>query len=316
MNILTNKKVKIFLTIAIYAVIILFIVLYIRDLDFSQLSSTAFNWWYILLAIPFSILSRVFLPYIWVRLIRIYERVDDPGEYWQLNYVYAKSWLGRYIPGKVAWIGGKIFFALKRGISKTVLGVTSIVEAILQLLTALLLGVGFLFVSGAYANFSIGYILFFLGATVVGLISITPYVFNRIIKLGYKLAKKKTLDNKYLVKLGDITKIGLLYCGVQALSALPIYFLVKAIGYDLSFMELLYISGAFIFAGAVGTLAFFTPSGLGVREGVILLFLANVLPTEISVVIVIVLRLWSIALDLLYWVLSYLLVKIIDKRKS
>lgn len=303
-----------FLTIAIYAVIVLFIVLYLKDLDFSHLSSIEFNWWFIMLAIPFSILSRVFLPYIWVRLIRIYERVDDPGEYWQLNYVYAKSWLGRYIPGKVAWIGGKIFFALKRGIGKTVLGVTSIVEAVLQLLTALLLGVGFLFISGAYANFSIGYILFFLGATVLGVISITPYIFNRLIKLGYRIAKKKTLDNKYLVKLGDITRIGLLYCCVHALSALPIYFLVRAVGYELNFVELLYISGAFIFAGAIGTLAFFTPSGLGVREGVTLLFLTNVLPAEISIVIVVLLRLWSIVLDLLYWVMSYVLVKIIDKK--
>lgn len=316
MNILTNKKAKRVIAFGIYLVIAIFAVIYVQKLDFSELEGLQVAWLFVAVAVPFSILSRVFLPYIWIRLIKIYDKVDDPGEYVQLNYIYAKSWLGRYIPGKVAWIGGKIYFALGRGISKTVLGVTSLVEALLQLLSALLLGVIFLFVSGAYNNFSLSYNLFFLGATLIGIIAISPPVFNRLITLAYKLVKKKQLDPKYFVKWGNIIRITLLYALVHALSALPIYFLIRAVGYDLSIIELLYVAGAFIFAGAIGTLAIVAPSGLGVREGVTLLFLANVLPVEIGVVIVVVLRLWSIALDVLYWLLSYFAVKLLGTGKD
>jgi uncharacterized membrane protein YbhN (UPF0104 family) len=305
MNIPTSKRAKSAITLGIYTIIVVFAVIYIQKLDFSKLEGLQVDWLFVALAIPFSILSRVFLPYIWIRLIKIYDKVDDPGEYWQLNYIYAKSWLGRYIPGKVAWIGGKIYFALQRGISKTVLGVTSLVEALLQLLSALLLGVIFLFVTGAYDNFSLTYNLFFLCATLAGAVAISPPVFNRLLAFGYKVVKKKQLDPKYFVKWGNVVRIGLLYAVVHALSALPIYFLIRAVGYDLGIVELLYVSGAFIFAGAIGTLAIVTPSGLGVREGVTLLFLASILPAEISVVIVVVLRLWSIVLDVLYWILSY-----------
>jgi len=286
-----------------------FIASYIRRLDFSIISSTSIDMRFLLAALPFSILSRIFLPYIWTRLIKEYQDPDKPIHYWSLNYVYAKAWLGKYIPGKVAWIAGKVYFALGLGISKAVLGITSVLDTILQLLTALLIGVAFLFISGASSNFSAAYVMFFLASTVVGVVSITPPVFNRLLSSGYKILKKKELNKKYFVSLKVLVKIIPMYFLIHSLSSLPIYFLIRTLGFDLSFIDLVYVSGAFIFAGAVGTLAFFAPSGLGVREGIILLFLSNILPAEIGVIIVSSLRVWTIALDILYWALSLTVVK-------
>jgi uncharacterized membrane protein YbhN (UPF0104 family) len=218
------------------------------------------------------------------------------------------------VPGNFTWVGGKIYFASQRGINKTILGITSLIEAGLQLLTALLLGVVFLFISGAYANFSQLYIAFFLIASVVGLVALSPPIFNRLASKGYRIIKKSSLEKKYFITLGPLLKIAGLYLLVHSLSALPIYFLFRAVGIDLSFIQLLYVAGAFIFAGAIGTMALFVPSGLGVREGVILLLLANVLPAEESLIIVIVLRLWSVVLDLLYWALSYFIAKGLHKQ--
>lgn len=307
-SILTSKWFRFSVSSLIYAAIIAYIYKYIEGLDFDKLSDTSYNWWFLLAALPFSILSRVFLPYIWMKLIRTYQDIDNSNQYWQLNYVYAKAWMGKYVPGKVAWIAGKVYFAIGMGFSKTVLGITSIVDTILQLLTALLLGVVFLFISGASSSFSTAYILFFLASSVIGLIAIYPPVFNRLLQVGYKLMKKKNLEDKYLLDQSSLLKIAPMYFVIHALSSLPIYFLIRATGYDLSIVELLYVSGAFIFAGAVGTLAIFAPSGIGVREGIILLFLSNVLPPEISIVIVVLLRLWSVILDVTYWALSRLII--------
>lgn len=313
-NTLINKELKTAITLLFYAVMAVFIGWYVVKLDFSKLACVRINWWFMIAAVPVSILSRVFLPSIWVQLIKMYEDVRGHYAYWQLNYIYAKSWLGRYIPGKVAWVGGKIYFAMGMGIGKTTLGVTALVEAALQLLTALLIGVAFLFVSGAYSNFSVWYNIFFLSATIVGLIAVSPPVFNFMLKKAYKLLKKRSLDVKYTIKLPDLVKVSLEYTFVNALSGLPIYFLVKAAGFDIGIVELLYISGAFIFAGAIGTLAIFAPSGLGVREGVIMLFLVKILPAEISFAIVVLLRIWSVLLDVIYWLLSYVVVKLVKER--
>lgn len=303
-NTSNNKTLKTVASAAVYALLIAFIANYVRSLDFSALKDVDFDWRFVAAALPFSILSRAFLPYIWTQLIKTYQPLDGKMQYISLNYVYAKAWLGKYIPGKAAWVAGKIYFALGLGISKTTLGITSVVDTILQLLSALLLGVVFLFVSGASSNFSLAYILFFLCSTAVGLIAIYPPVFNQLLKRGYKMLKKKALDDKHLIKSRDLFRIAPMYFLIHTLSGLPIYFMVRATGYSLNLIDLMYVVGAFTFAGAVGTLAIFAPSGLGVREGVTLLFLANVLPPEVSVVIVIMLRIWSVALDLIYWALS------------
>ena len=50
--------------------------------------------------------------------------------------------------------------------------------------------------------------------------------------------------------------------------------------------------------------------GIGVREGIILLFLSTVLPAEVSIVIVVLLRIWSVSLDVIYWALSSLMVRL------
>ena len=307
--ILTNKWVRAVVSLSIYALLFVFIGKYLGNLDFDKLSEIEFNWWFMVAALPFSILSRVFLPYIWTKLIGSYQKLDSSNQYWELNYVYAKAWLGKYIPGKVAWVAGKVYFALGLGISKTILGITSVVDTILQLLTALLLGVVFLFISGASSNFSTTYNVFFLVSSIVGLIAISPPVFNRLLQTGYKLLKKKKLEERYLLKAPALLRIAPMYFVIHSLSSLPIYFLIRSAGYELSPIDLMYVSGAFIFAGAVGTLAIFAPSGIGVREGIILLFLSNVLPAEVSVVIVVLLRLWSVVLDLTYWAMSYIIVK-------
>jgi hypothetical protein len=311
---LTSKRFRNLATVVFYLLMALFLNSYIRSLDLDKLSETSISPVYILLAVPFSLLSRVFLPSIWIKVISIYHAIDSREEYWDLNYIYAKAWLGKYIPGKVAWLAGKVYFAMDRGISKTVLGVASLVDTILQLLTAMILGVFFLLVSGAYSNFSTAYNVFFLSSVIIGLITISPPVFNRLISFGYKTIKKKPFDAKYHIKTIDIARIAPLYMAIHALSALPIYFIVSSLGVSLSVIDLVYVSGAFIFAGAVGTFAVFAPSGIGVREGITLLFISSVMDSETALTLVILLRLWTVLLDFIYFGLSYSVSKYTNKK--
>src|SRR5690606_14951663 len=91
----------------------------------------------LILAAPFALATRLMQPLAWGTLIRGYG--DKLPSYPELTLVYAKSWLGRYVPGKVAWVGGKVLFGSKYGIRSVVLAATSVIEAGIQTITALAL---------------------------------------------------------------------------------------------------------------------------------------------------------------------------------
>ena len=57
--------------------------------------------------------------------------------------------------------------------------------------------------------------------------------------------------------------------------------------------EWLPFGAAYVLAGAIGILAFFVPSGLGVREAVIVLVLSQYMPTAEAIVISLLARLFS-----------------------
>jgi uncharacterized membrane protein YbhN (UPF0104 family) len=57
----------------------------------------------------------------------------------------------------------------------------------------------------------------------------------------------------------------------------------------------------------VSLLAVFAPGGIGVREGVQVLFFSALMPTEVAVIISVLMRLWSLAVDVLFFVVAALI---------
>ena len=70
------------------------------------------------------------------------------------------------------------------------------------------------------------------------------------------------------------------------------YMLVCSI-YPVPASQFLYVAGIDGLSCIIGILAVFTPSGLGVREGIILLGLGLIMPKEYAVIISLVTRLWQ-----------------------
>jgi uncharacterized membrane protein YbhN (UPF0104 family) len=56
--------------------------------------------------------------------------------------------------------------------------------------------------------------------------------------------------------------------------------------------QLLFVAGALACSNILGLLALFAPSGLGVREGVLVSLLSVVMPAPVAVVIAVLTRLW------------------------
>jgi len=203
--------------------------------------------------------------------------------------------LGKFIPGKVWSIIGIQYYCEKFGIQKNVALYCAILSAVSMLI--------------ASAFFSFFYIIYigktYLGSyTVVcvvllftfGSIIIHPKIFARFMNLFLKVFKKHVdtinLPAKYFA----------IYMGFQFISCFFLglsyaFFSMSLINIDINvFFRILF---CFISASIIGDIAIFAPSGIGVREGALMILLSkDILPANL-LIIVFGGRLWGTMLQLL-----------------
>ena len=287
-----------------YALIAVFAFYYLKGIDWASLASVEINWWWMAAATVASIAVRYWFAGIWMFLLRSLN-ANLAGQRNELFLVYAKSWLGRYIPGGATWILGKIYFATKLGISKAKLGISSFLEGALQIIVVLISASAMLAVDPHVQNLGRGWVWLLLLAAGLGLIAVYPAVFNRLIQFGYGRIRKTKLDDEHLPNNATIGKGILAFLVSSVLSGLSFYFVAAAVAPDLGWQSLAFVIGASNLASALSMLAVFAPAGLGVREGIQLSMLLLVMSPEQALVATVLMRLWSIVMDALFAALAW-----------
>ncbi len=271
---------------------------YFKDIYWEKLLKTEVNWAILVAALVAETGTRFLLPPIWMFLLR--EFGQPVRHYWTLNFVYAKAWLGRYLPGKVAWVGGKIYFASQEGLDLTILTLASPLESVIQITANLVLGLGLVTVfSPTVLDQKV--VIFSLTSLAILLGSTYPPIFNRLVRLAYKILRKRDLEVKYTLRVSTFWKTFLLFIGFSLACGFPFSLTCKAVVVDFNMAEhFLYIVSAATLSVSIGMLALFAPSGLGVREGVLAMFLAPLFSKESALVIVVLLRLSAVLGDVLF----------------
>jgi uncharacterized membrane protein YbhN (UPF0104 family) len=291
-------------TLSFYALLLLFLFFYLRGIDFSVFQQAHFVWGYIIIASFLALVSRYWQIFIWFVLLKGLGARDLARSKGQLIYVYAKSWMGRYIPGTAPWILGKIYFASQHGIPKKKLAVSSLLEGALQVsvvmavASVLLLADSRLNVVSARFKLVIGVVL------VMCLLAIVPPVFNRLVKYAYKLLRKQEIEEEHLAGGGTIARGAGLYVIGALVNGVSLFFMAKAIYPALSSHDLFFVMGAGSLASAASMLAIFAPSGVGVRESIQLILLSAIMPKELALLVTVVTRLWSVTIDFIFFGLS------------
>lgn len=300
--------------IVFYVLLFLFAMRFLENLDWSKLEGISVSWTYVTIASVLALLFRYWGAYIWTVLLRTLGATNVSFSR-DLIYVYAKSWLGRYIPGTAPWILGKIYFASKKGISKNKLAVSSLLEGLLQIVVTLALAILILLLDARTAEIIDSSLKALLVLALVGcVVVLLPPVFNGVIKLAYRLIKKKRFDSEHAATSRSIVTGSLLYLIATLIGGLSFFFITKAVYPELSYNETLFVLGVSNLASAVSMLAIFAPSGIGVREAIQVALLALIMPAEIALVIAIVTRLWGIIIDLVFFVLSLLHTRFLPGR--
>lgn len=288
--------------VVFYGLLAIFLVLYLRSIDYSQLKEIQIAPIYFLVACVLGMMFRYWSAFVWISILRTLGARDVRWGRALLN-VYAKSWMGRYIPGTAPWILGKIYFAAQHGISKNKLAVSSLLEGLLQIVVQMLFAVVMILLSPQTRVLGSGFRVLLLLAAVASLVVIAPPVFNRLVALAYRIVKRKEFPREHFVDTRLVVGgVGMYAIGVL-FTGLSLFFIAKSVYPELPYESIFFVMGASCLASAASMIAIFAPGGIGVREGIQLVLLGLILPPSIALVITVIMRLWTLALDVLFFLL-------------
>lgn len=226
-----------------------------------------------------------------------------------------KAWMyslmGKFIPGKVFYLGGRVYFYQKEGISALKVSFCFIFENICTLLAAAFLFIiSLLFTDIEFINQYKIIAVFMLGVFIV---LINPYFFKAGINLLLKLFKKGPVQLE--MRYRDALMIVFLFIVNWCIQGLGFFMLVNSI-YPLDLKDFFFVSGSYALACIIGIISLFAPSGIGVRESIMVLTLKNIIPEPVTVVITIVARLWATVGEISIVFLTYLYSLIFMKKKD
>ncbi len=273
---------------------------FVWTVDWASLEGLQVGWGWVVAATAVSLAFRYLGVLVWrVVLARLGAR--DLPPFRAMSDIYAKAWLARYIPGTVPWIAGKIYMAAEHGISKSRLAVSTLVEAAAQVVAVGTVSLTLLAVDPRIGEVSPTLRLVVAVGAALGLVTMTPPVFNRVLRLGFRVLRRQAPERIGWAVVRD--SLGLYAVGA-VLSGVAYALLMRSLVPSTTAADMLFLVGAFGFSGVVGMLTPLVPSGLGTRDATQFALLLVVLPASTASLVVLASRVWSALVDVLFWAIA------------
>ena len=210
------------------------------------------------------------------------------------SYIFMNiSQLGKYLPGKLWIFIGQTYYIAKEGKSKTLGFFSTIVQTLISVTSGMTvyfiihLLIGDTDVLADYWFVFLFVPLFFFAAL--------PSCQRLVLWLISKIREKKTMF--VTMPYSSIISAFVLMLLYWLITGLAFYIMARS-AYAVSFEILPLMTSAMAIAWVIGFLAFFSPSGLGIREGFLIVILRNAMPLEQAIVISFLSRIWFVLCDL------------------
>lgn len=214
------------------------------------------------------------------------------------SYLY--SILGKYIPGKVFMLAARLTYYKEEEAPLSKVTVCFFIENVCTLLGAAMLFIVslFFFPNELLENYK-WLTLLLIAAFFV---CIHPKIINFVLRLIGKIFKKNL---EIPMKYSQMLKVVLLFIGNWLIVGFGFFILTKSIYPAAEWSQMLYCAGIWGVSAIMGILAIFAPSGLGVREGIIVAGLMLIMPQSDAMVISVVSRLWQTIPELLLVIIAF-----------
>ncbi len=205
--------------------------------------------------------------------------------------IWAVSLLGRYVPGNVLMVVGRVVLLHDRGVPRRVSLAATVYEQALALVAGAAGGVLYLALAGG------GGATWLVAAIPLGLVFLHPRIFGPVSAWALRAAKREPLP--ILIGGWRIAGLTAWYLLTAAVAGLGVWLCIRgAAGGDAG--DPVEIAAAFLLSFALSMVAFIFPSGLGVREGVFALALAQDLPSGVAVALAVGVRLVLTLVELVF----------------
>ncbi|MDA3780463.1 MAG: lysylphosphatidylglycerol synthase domain-containing protein, partial [Bacteroidales bacterium] len=275
---------------------IVFLLVYLFRLDYLSFSKIRFNYTYLIFSVILLWLGFFVSMLSWWNILRMYNIKVKP-----LFAVYSHgiSVFAKYIPGKIWVILGRAYKVSTKNFSLKFVSALSLKEQLIYLLLGLLVSFPAVLI---YDKFSYYSLLVF-----VSIIGLSVLLFSKIFHAFVVNIFERVFKKKIHIPLLEFNKslrvsgLILVYWGIWIFA---FYFFVRAILPEVSFIS----AFAFPISVSYGVLAIIMPGGIGVREGIMVLFLTSVgVNIEIAITISVASRLWYISGEIFSFVLALIL---------
>lgn len=206
--------------------------------------------------------------------------------------VQCLSWVLKYIPGQLGSVANKVLWAGRKGISRTLVLISFLYENVFLQIASIVPAAVILLLSlgpslfGANATLLLVPLLVLIPAAVV----LYAPAFHALISLPARKLLKAEVPREYFLDGRRALVSSLEFLLPRAINGVGFVLIAASIS-DITPQHWLPFAAAYALAGAIGILAILVPSGLGVREAVIVVVLSQYVPTSEAIVISLLARL-------------------------
>lgn len=189
--------------------------------------------------------------------------------------IWARSLLGRYVPGSVVMVLGRVVLSHERGVPRRATAAAMAYELILSVGVAAAASVVLVVAYGVG-----GGAMWLVALVPLGVVVLHPRIFGPASSWALRKAGREPLPR--LIGPGPLVVLTGWYALTAALLGLGMWLMVVGVGGG-DAGGVLYVGLAFLMSFAVSMVAVIVPSGLGVREGAFALALGENVAAAVAV---------------------------------
>ena len=228
----------------------------------------------------------------------------------------------RYLPGRI-WGIVRLFTLTDRfGLSKTAVGVSLTLHVGIETAFGGLIAISLIFskqmrttvhlVLEEVSGHAVLFMIFVIGI-VIGILFFIPKMSSKARHFLKTLRQIETplLSKQFWKQWLSILRVHILLWCCQGLA---FFLFVKSFAF-VQWKDVGVFSACYAFAWIVGFLSYLTPGGLGVREGLLGLLLANYMPTSQATLIALLYRVWMLSVEIVLAGSAFLLQTTMYKSK-
>ena len=220
-------------------------------------------------------------------------RYRDAAAIWFLSNII------RYIPGNVWQFLGMAELAAERGVPRLATLTSIVLHQAISTAAGTVLAALYFAVVGMRGLPGVEWVSRlrpFLLLVPLGLLLLQPRILERVLNRAMRRLGRPPL--RVTLTWGQIWLLLLRYGGVWLVTGLSFAALVRAVA-PVPLDSVPYLIASWAAAYVIGYLSLLTPSGLGVREGILALLLTAIMPAPVAAVTAIVARLWMVVGELI-----------------